>query len=91
MNKFNIESRKINKVKRIKALFFLFLIIMIILFYLILYFSLNNHGIGIKTEYIHIGLISLDSLLTGATITLIAFSNMSPGSSSSAHIYKSIY
>ena len=61
------------------------------MFYVILYETLNNHGKGIKTGYIHISLIALDSLLTGATITLIAFSNMSPGSSSSAHMYKSIY
>ena len=61
------------------------------LIYVILTISIFFLGVSIKFGRVNIGWITLDSLLTGATITLITFSNMSPNSSPSSHIYKSIY
>lgn len=70
-------------------------IIVSILFYiatiLLSYWLICKYAENLHKNYISIGIITLDSLLTGATITMIAFSNFSPSSSASSHVYKYTY
>ena len=88
---FNIKSRSIIKSRVAQAIFISCFIFLVIAAYVSLALILHLTDIYKISNNVNIGWITLDSLLTGATITLIAFSNMSPDSSPSAHIYKSIY
>ena len=88
---FNINSRSKNKVNIQRAIFFGTFSVMLLILMLTIIILGEKGKINMETDYLSITLITLDSLLTGATITLIAFSNLSPDSSSSGHMYKSIY